>query len=136
MEFVSVGLDAFWLLLLLKLKLLEVLFLPCLNLRLNKGGRFGLECGCDGDLVLLMVKGIGGFRGLPFNTVLAVDPAPTLLLLLVLTFRGRVAFVVESGIGVLLVLFSTSSEGDDSMTLSNLVDRKPEEEETLNPSVR
>jgi hypothetical protein len=83
-----------------------------------------------------MVKGIGGFRGVPFNTVLAVDPAPTLLLLLVLTFRGRAAFVVESGIGVLLVLISTSSEGDDSMTLSNLVDRKPEEEETLKPPVR
>jgi hypothetical protein len=99
-----------------------------------------------------MVKGIGGSRGLPFDTMLIVDPAPTLLSLLVRTLRARIAFVVESGIGVLLaVLFciprsedetveerltSTSSEGDDSMTLSNLVDRKPEAEETLNPPIR
>jgi hypothetical protein len=94
-----VGLETFWLiwLILFVFKLLKFLFLLCLNRRLNKGGSLGLDNCCDDDFEPLIVEGIGGFVGAPFDKALIVDFEPTLLLLLVEKFMASIAFVLKSG---------------------------------------
>jgi len=125
-----VGLNGvgFWLLLLI-LELLPLLFLVCLNRRWNNGGRLGLVC-CDDDL-FCDDDAKGSFGG-PFDVVLLVDLASTVLLSLVTDregdFGGEDDKVEERFTSTCCC---SSSGDDDSWTLSNLVVAKPEVEETL-----
>ena len=88
-----------------------------------------------------MVMGMGGLEGFSLDIALSAEVAPMLLLLLLVVTLMASMPLLESEA---LLLFcseelvpersnSTSSTGENSLTLSNLVDGKPEVEETLNP---